>query len=251
MKIVIVGGTGLIGSQLVKLLKGLGHDVLAASPNTGVNTITKEGLADALRGAKIVVDVANSPSFEDKAVMEFFTVSGKNLLEAEKIAGVEHHVALSIVGIDREGANPYFLAKLAQEKLIKASGIPYSILRATQFFEFVGGIASSGMVGNDVHVSSAKFQPVASIDVVEALAGLVSQPAKNETVEIAGPEKIGLDEIVIKYLTLKADQRKVVTDDDAHYFGAPVTSDTLTPGNSPIVGKYSYDSWIAVDGNLK
>jgi len=251
MKIVVIGGTGLIGSQVVEVLNGFGHEVIAASPSSGVNTVTGEGLSEVLKGANVVVDVANSPSFEEKAVMEFFTVSEKNLLAAEKAAGVGHHVALSIVGVDREGANPYFLAKLAQENLIKASGIPYSILRATQFFEFVGGIAASGTVGEQIHVSPAVFQPIASSDVVGALSDLANKAPLNGTVEVAGPEKIGLDDIVKRYLDLKGDKREVLSDKDAYYFGAPVTDDTLTPGKDPIIGHYFYDEWIRIPGNLR
>lgn len=251
MKIVVIGGTGLIGTQLVKSLTAIGHEVIAASPSSGVNTITGEGLAEVLEGANVVVDVANSPSFEAKAVMEFFTTSNKNVLAAEKAAGVGHHVALSIVGVNREGANAYFLAKLAQENLIKESGIPYSILHATQFYEFVGGIADSGMVGEEIHVSPAIFQPVASEDVVAALTGITIAPPINATVEVAGPEKIGLDEIVRKYLAIKKDDRKVVTDPNAHYFGAAVTDQTLVPGNNPIIGHHFYEEWITLPGNLR
>lgn len=251
MKIVVIGGTGLIGSQLVRNLSTLGHEVIAASPSSGVNTITGEGLSNVLRDAQVVVNVANSPSFEAKAVMDFFTKSEKNLLQAEKTAGVAHHVILSIVGVDREGANPYFLAKLAQEQLVKDSGVPYSILHATQFYEFVGGIAESGLIGNEIHVSPAIFQPIASADVVDILTEIVVGPALNGTVEVAGPEKIGLDVIVRKYLALKKDGRILVSDSTTGYFGAAVNDLTLIPGPNPIIGHQFYDDWVRVPGNLK
>lgn len=251
MKIVVIGGTGLIGTKLVNTLTKLGHDVLPASPKSGVNAVTGEGLAEALKGADIVVDVANSPSFEEKAVMEFFVASGNNLLAAEKEAGVKHHVALTVVGTHREDANAYFRAKLAQENLIKASGIPYSILHATQFFEFVGGIAAAGTIGDEVHVTPAKFQPIATDDVVEALADITVAAPLNGHVEVAGPDLIGLDEIVREYLTLKGDNRKVVSDPNAPYFGGIITDETLTPSSAnPIIGKHAYATWIKEPGNL-
>lgn len=251
MKIVVIGGTGLIGTKLVKSLNELGHEVVAASPGTGVNAVTGEGLAEALAGADVVVDVANSPSFEERAVLEFFETSGRNLMEAEKTAGVKHHVALSVVGTDRADANSYFKAKLVQEQLIKASGIDYSILHATQFFEFVGGIAQAGTVGDEIHVSPALFQPVASDDVVSALADIVVGVPLNGTVEVAGPEKIGLDEIVRKYLSLKGDDRQVVSDVHAPYFGAEINDQSLVPGDQPRIGKQNYESWVSTPGNLR
>ena len=251
MKIVVIGGTGLIGSQVVTGLKDLGHEVIAASPSSGVNTISGEGLSEVLQGAEVVVDVPNSPSFEEKAVMDFFTTSEKNLLAAAKLAGVKHLVALSIVGVDREGANPYFLAKLAQENLIKSSGISYSLLRATQFYEFVGGIAASGTVGDEIHVSPAVFQPVASSDVVAALVNIANSAPLNGTAEVAGPEKIALDEIVKQYLKLKGDTSVVITDPSAFYFGAAVNDSTLVPGENPIIGRYTYKEWINIPGNLR
>lgn len=251
MKIVVIGGTGLIGTKLVKTLSEAGHEVLAASPGTGVNAITGEGLAEALTDAEVVVDVANSPSFEEKAVLDFFETSGRNLVAAEKIAGVKHHVALSVVGTDRSNANTYFLAKLAQEKLIKESGIPYSILHATQFFEFVGGIAQAGTVRDQIHVSPAQFQPVASDDVVAALADIAVGSPLNGATEVAGPEKIGLDEIVRQYLSLKNDNREVISDVHAPYFGAEINDQSLVPGDNPRIGKQTYADWIRKPGNLR
>lgn len=251
MKIVVIGGTGLIGTKLVKTLSKAGHEVLAASPGTGVNAVTGEGLNEALKGAEVVVDVANSPSFEQKAVLEFFETSGRNLIIAELIAGVKHHVALSVVGTDRPNANIYFQAKLVQEKLIKESGIPYSILHATQFFEFVGGIAQAGIQGDQIHVSPAQFQPIASDDVVVALADITLGSPLNRATEVAGPEKIGLDEIVRQYLELKNDTRKVITDIHAPYFGAEINDQSLVPGDHPQLGQETYANWIRKPGNLR
>jgi uncharacterized protein YbjT (DUF2867 family) len=244
MKIVVIGGTGLIGSKLAKNLRERGHDVLAASPNTGVNTITREGLAEALDGADIVVDVANAPVWEDKAVLEFFETSGRNLLAAEAAAGVRQHVALSIVGSERLPDNGYFRAKVAQENLIKASGIPYTILRATQFFEFVAGIAQSGTVGEEIRLSPALFQPIASDDVVAALADVTLAPPVNGTVEVAGPEAVPLDELVRRFLRATQDTRKVVPDVRARYFGAVLDDQSLTPGESPRLGAIRFEDWL-------
>ncbi len=229
MKIVVIGGTGLIGSKLVGNLRERGHEVLAAAPNTGVNTITREGLAEALNGADVVVDVANAPVWEDKAVLDFFETSGRNLLAAEAAAGVRHHIALSIVGSERLPDNGYFRAKVAQENLIKASGIPYTILRATQFFEFVGGIAQSATAGQEIRLSPALIQPIASDDVAAALADVAVAPPVNGTVEIAGPEAIPLDELVRRFLRATEDQRKVLPDVHARYFGAVLDDQSLTP----------------------
>jgi uncharacterized protein YbjT (DUF2867 family) len=245
MKIVVIGGTGLIGSKLVGLLRAKGHDVLAASPNTGVNTITREGLAEALSGADIVVDVANSPSFEDKAVLEFFETAGRNLLAAEAAAGVRHHVALSVVGTDRLPESGYLRAKVAQEKLIEASGIPYTILRSTQFFEFVGGIVQSAAKADEFHLSPALLQPIASDDVVTALAEVTLAKPVNGIVEVAGPEKIPLDEIARKYLAVKGDGRKVVADVRARYFGTELNDKSLTPGDRPRLGSIRYTDWLS------
>ena len=251
MKIVVIGGTGLIGTKLVKTLTEAGHELIAASPGTGVNAVTGEGLNEALKGAEVVVDVANSPSFEQKAVLEFFETSGRNLVVAELIAGVKHHVALSVVGTDRPNANTYFQAKLVQEKLIKESGIPYSILHATQFFEFVGGIAQAGTQEDQIHVSPAQFQPIASDDVVAALADIALGPPLNGTTEVAGPEKMGLDEIVRQYLSLKNDTREVITDIHAPYFGAEINDQSLVPGDHPRLGQETYADWIRKPGNLR
>jgi len=244
MKIVVIGGTGLIGSKLAKNLRERGHDVLAASPNTGVNTITRKGLAEALDGADIVVDVANAPVWEDKAVLEFFETSGRNLLAAEAAAGVRQHVALSIVGSERLPDNGYFRAKVAQENLIKASGIPYTILRATQFFEFVAGIAQSGTVGEEIRLSPALFQPIASDDVVAALADVTLAPPVNGTVEVAGPEAVPLDELVRRFLRATQDTRKVVPDVRARYFGAVLDDQSLTPGERPRLGAIRFEDWL-------
>jgi uncharacterized protein YbjT (DUF2867 family) len=244
MKIVVIGGTGLIGKKLVKNLSERGHDVLAASPNTGVNTITREGLPKALDGAEVVVDVANAPVWEDKAVLEFFETSGRNLLAAEAAAGVRHHVALSIVGSERLPDNGYFRAKVAQESLIKASGIPYTILRATQFFEFVGGIAQSATVGEEIRLSPALIQPIASEDVAAALADVaVAQPV-NGTVEVAGPEAMPLDELVRRFLRGAQDPRKVVPDVHARYFGGFLSDRSLTPGENPRIGAIRFEDWL-------
>lgn len=244
MKIVVIGGTGLIGSKLVKNLRERGHDVLAAAPNTGVNTITREGLAQAMDGAEIVVDVANAPVWEDKAVLEFFETSGRNLLAAEAAAGVRHHVALSIVGSERLPDSGYLRAKVAQEQLIKASGIPYTILRATQFFEFVGGIAQSATVGEEIRLSPALIQPIASDDVVAVLADVTVEPPVNGTVEVAGPEAIPLDELVRHFLRATQDTRKVVPDVHARYFGAVVDDQSLTPGKNPRLGAIRFQDWL-------
>lgn len=245
MKIVVIGGTGLIGSKLVKNLRERGHDVLAAAPSTGVNSITREGLAHAMDGAEIVVDVANAPSWEDQAVLEFFETSSRNLLAAEAAAGVRHHVALSIVGSERLPDNGYFRAKVAQENLIKASGIPYTILRATQFFEFVGGIAQSATVGEEIRLSPALIQPIASDDVVAALAAVVLATPVNGTLEVAGPEAMPLDELVRRFLRGTQDTRKVVPDVHARYFGDVLDDQSLTPGKNPSLGAIRFEDWLA------
>jgi uncharacterized protein YbjT (DUF2867 family) len=245
MKIVIIGGTGLIGTKLASKLRQKGHDVSPAAPSTGVNTITGEGLDKAVSGADIVVDVANSPSFEDSAALNFFKTSGRNLLAAETAAGVRHHVALSIVGTDRLPECGYFLAKLAQENLIKASKIPYTILRATQFFEFVGGIVDSSADGQIVRLSPALFQPVASDDVAAALADVTLGAPVNGMVELAGPERLSLDEFGRRYLAATKDQRKVVPDIHARYFGTELDDQSLTPGNNPRIGSVRFEDWLA------
>jgi uncharacterized protein YbjT (DUF2867 family) len=244
MKIVVIGGTGLIGSKLVEKLRQKGHEVIAASPASGVNTITGEGLAEALRGAQVVVDVANSPSFEDKAVLEFFQTSGRNLLAAEAVAGVAHHLALSVVGADRLPESGYLRAKVAQEDLIKASGIPYTILRSTQFFEFIGRIADSAAEGDVIRLSPALLQPIASEDAVAALADLAVGPPLNGTVEVAGPDAYPLDKFARKVLSARGDRRQVVADKHARYFGTELDDRSLTPSDHPRFGATSFDDWL-------
>jgi uncharacterized protein YbjT (DUF2867 family) len=244
MKIVVIGGTGLIGSKLVQNLRERGHDVLAAAPSTGVNSITREGLAQAMDGADIVVDVANAPSWEDQAVLDFFETSSRNLLAAEAAAGVRYHVALSIVGSERLPENGYFRAKVAQENLIKASGIPYTILRATQFFEFVGGIAQAATVGEEICLSPALIQPMASDDVVAALTEVTLAAPVNGTVEVAGPEAMPLDELVRRFLRATQDTRKVVPDVHARYFGSVLDDQSLTPGKNPRLGAIRFEDWL-------
>lgn len=245
MKIVVIGGSGLIGTKLVKKLRELGHEVVAASPSSGVNTVTGEGLAEALAGAQVVVDVSNAPSWEDKAVLEFFERSGRNLLAAEAKAGVRHHVALSVVGTDRLLASGYFRGKMAQENLIKASKIPHTIVRATQFFEFVGGIAQSGAVGQTVHLPPALFQPIASEDVAAALADATVGAPVNGTVEVAGPERVQLDKLVGRFLSATRDPRQVVTDVHARYFGIELNDQSLTPGDNARLGPTRFEDWLS------
>ncbi|MFJ4457772.1 SDR family oxidoreductase [Pseudomonas sp. NPDC089392] len=245
MKIVVIGGTGLIGSKLVKSLSERGHEAVAAAPSTGVNSITREGLAAVMDGTDVVVDVANAPSWEDQAVLEFFQTSTRNLLAAEAAAGVRHHVALSIVGCERLPENGYFRAKVAQEALIKASAIPYTLLRATQFFEFVGGIAQAATVGNEVQLSPALIQPMASVDVAAALVDVVLATPANGTLEVAGPEAMPLDELVRRFLRLTGDTRKVVPDVHARYFGAELDDRSLTPGSDARLGRVHFEDWLA------
>ena len=245
MKIAVVGGTGLIGSQLVAVLRQRGQEVLSASPNSGVNTLTGEGLAGALAGAQVVVDLENSPSFEDKAVMEFFETSSRNLLAAEAVAGVRHHVALSIVGADRLPDSGYMRAKVAQERLIKASGIPYTILRSTQFFEFMGRTADSFSDGKVVRVPPALIEPIFSRDVVAALADLVLGPPVNGLLEVAGPEKFRLDELVARVLRNSKDAREVTTDVHARYFGTELNDQSLVSANTPWrIGAMRFETWL-------
>ncbi len=245
MKIVVIGGTGLIGTKLVRTLRQQSHEVVAASPSLGVNTVTGEGLKEALSGAQVVVDVANAPSWEDQAVLAFFEASGRNLLAAETAAGVRHHVALSVVGTDRLLASGYFRAKLAQENLIKASSIPYTIVRATQFFEFVGGIAQSASDGQSVRLPPAMMQPVASDDVAAALASVAVEPPLNRTIELAGPEPIRMDDLVRRFLSAHRDGRQVTTDVHASYFGVNVNDQSLTPGPNPRIGPTRFDNWLS------
>src|ERR1043165_2338090 len=228
MKIVVIGGTGLIGSKTVAILRQAGHEVIAASPNSGVNTITGEGVKEAVAGAQVVIDLANSPSFEEKAVLEFFETSGRNLLAAEEAAGVRHHVALSIVGIDQSD-NGYFRAKVAQEKLIRASGIPYTIIRSTQFLEFLRGIADSSVDGNNVRISPGLFQPIAAADVAAIVADVALKAPRNGIVEIAGPERAPFNEFVARYLKAVGDPREVVSDPEARCFGSRVEERSLVP----------------------
>ena len=245
MKFVIIGGSGLIGSKVCKNLQDLGHEVISASPSSGINVISGEGLADALKGADVVVDVANSPSFEDHAALHFFETAGHNLFAAEKVAGTKHHIALSVVGTERMLDSGYFRAKMAQEKLIKASGVPYTILRATQFFEFIGAIAYSGREdGNTIHLTSAALQPVASVDVAAALTAIAQKAPINQTVEVAGPDRRPIVEFVSEYLKHTKDPREAVSDDTVPYFGAPINDKSLTPGDSPIVGATRFADWL-------
>jgi uncharacterized protein YbjT (DUF2867 family) len=244
MKIVVIGGTGLIGTQLCKLLREGGHDVVPATPSTGVNAVTGEGLQAALQGADVVVDVANSPSFEDAAVLEFFEKSGRNLAAAEKAAGVKHHVALSVVGTERMLESGYFRAKMAQEELIKNAGVPYSILRATQFFEFIGAIVQYSMQGDTARLTSAALQPIASADVAAALAKIAVAAPTGKIEEVAGPDKQPLVSFAKTYLQHNGDPREVITDDSAGYYGAVINDQSLTPGANPILGKIHFDQWL-------
>jgi uncharacterized protein YbjT (DUF2867 family)/quercetin dioxygenase-like cupin family protein len=251
VKVVVIGGSGLIGSKVVNILRQRGHEITAASPSTGVNTLTGEGLAEALAGAQVVVDVANSPSFEDKPALEFFETSGRNLLSAEKSAAVKHHVALSVVGTDRlTGSGPgslsgYFRAKMAQENLIKASGIAFTIVHATQFFEFVKGIIQSATDSSTIRLSSVLMQPIASDDVAAAVAQVALGQPVNSMIEIAGPDRIRQDELIRQYLTATGDARKVVTDDKAGYFGIAVNDQSLVPGDNPRIGPTHYEEWLS------
>src|SRR3954452_1171908 len=244
MKIVVIGGTSLIGSKTVAILRQGGHDVVAASPNTGVNTITSQGLKEAMAGTQVVIDLANSPSFEDRAVLEFFETSGRNLLAAEAASGVEHHVALSIVGTDRTQDNGYFRAKVAQEKLIVASGIPYTIIRSTQFLEFLGGIAASATEGNIVRLSPGLFQPIAADDVAAIVAEVALAAPRNGIVEIAGPERAPFNEIVARYLKAVGDRREVVRDPEARYWGGRVEERSLVPLGEARLGRIGLDEWL-------
>jgi uncharacterized protein YbjT (DUF2867 family) len=249
-KIVVIGGSGLIGAKVVSTLRERGHEVLAASPRSGVNTLTGQGLAAALAGAQIVVDVANSPSFEDKPAMDFFETSGRNLLAAEKAAGVKHHVALSVVGTDRlTGSGPgslsgYFRAKMTQENLIKASGIPFTIVHATQFFEFVKGIVQSATDSSTVRLSSVLMQPMAADDVATAVANAALEQPVNGMIEVAGPDQIRQDELVRQYLSATGDARMVVTDDKPRYFGIEVNDQSLVPGANPRLGSTHFKDWL-------
>ena len=245
MKIVVVGGSGLIGSRLVKKLAAMGHQAVAASPDTGVNTVTGEGVAEALKSAGVVVDVSNSPSWEDAAVLQFFEGSTRNLLTCEAAAGVGHHVALSVVGTDRLTESGYFRAKMAQEKMIEQSSTPYSLVHATQFFEFLKGLADISFDGHEVHLPSVLFQPMAADDVANGLARIAVGPPANGVVEIAGSEEFRLDDLVRRRMTALNDPREVVADPHARYAGARLGERTLLPGQDARLGKTRFDDWLA------
>lgn len=245
MKIVVIGGTGLIGSRLVTKLRGHEHEVIAASPNTGVNSVTGEGLAEALKGASVVVDVSNAPSWEDTAVMKFFETSTRNLLTQEAAFGVRHHVALSVVGSERMLDSGYFRAKVAQENLIKGSSIPYSIVRATQFFEFIKGIADFSTENNKVLMPSALIQPMAADDVAGAVAQVALGSPVNGMVEVGGPERFHLDEIVRRALAAWKDPRQVITSATARYYGIGISENTLIPGKDARLSHTTFESWLA------
>jgi uncharacterized protein YbjT (DUF2867 family) len=245
MKIVVIGGTGLIGSKLVEKLRDAGHEPLAASPDTGVNALTREGLDEALGGTDVVVDVSNAPAWEDEAVLDFFQTSSQNLLDAETKADVGHHVALSVVGIDRLPASGYFRAKVAQEEAVKAGSVPYTILRATQFFEFIGRIADSSAEGDTVRLAPVLVQPEAADDVAAALADIATSPPLNDTVELAGPEKFRLDELARRVLSANNDQRQVMSDTHARYFGAELDDQSLTPGENARLAPTRFEDWLS------
>lgn len=245
MKIVVIGGTGLIGSKTVARLQRQGHEAIAASPSSGVDTVSGRGLAEALAGAQVVVDLANAPSFEKDAALAFFEASSRNLLGAEKAAGVGHHVALSVVGTERLLESGYFPAKLAQERLIQGAGMPYTIVRATQFFEFVPSIAAAGAVGQTVHASPAPIQPIAADDVAAVMADVALGAPVNGTIEIAGPERLGIDELIRRFVRARKDPRAVVTDPAATYFGAKLDERSLVPGDSPRLGTIRFEDWLA------
>jgi uncharacterized protein YbjT (DUF2867 family) len=244
MRIVVIGGTGLIGSKTVPILRQGGHEVVAASPDTGVNSITGDGLEEAMAGTQVVIDLANSPSFEDKAVLEFFTASGRNLHAAEAAAGVGHHVALSIAGVDRAPDNGYFRAKVAQEKLIETSGIPYTIIRSTQFLEFLRAIADSSTEGSVVRLSPGLFQPIAADDVAAIVADVALAAPRNGIVEIAGPERAPFNEMVARYLKAVGDPREVVCDPEALYWGGRVEERSLVPLGEARLGRIGLDEWL-------
>jgi uncharacterized protein YbjT (DUF2867 family) len=244
MKIVVIGGSGLIGSKVVQKLGAQGHQAVAASPNSGVNSVTGEGLAEVLKGASVVVDVSNSPSWEDAAVLKFFETSTRNLLTHEATAGVGHHVALSVVGTDRLSESGYFRAKIAQEKLIKESSIPYSIVRATQFFEFLKGLADISFDGDKVHLPPVLFQPMAADDVASGVGRIAVSPPVNGIVEIGGPEQFRLDELVRRRLATLKDSREVIADPHARYSGAEVSERTLVPGDDARLGEMRFETWL-------
>jgi uncharacterized protein YbjT (DUF2867 family) len=244
MRIVVLGGSGLVGSKLVTRLRQEGQDVASASHASGLDTVTGEGLDAALAGAQVVVDVTNSPSFEDKAVLDFFETSGRHIVAAEGNAGVTYHVALSVVGTDRLPESGYFRAKLAQERLIQASPIPYTILRSTQFFEFLSSIAQEGTIGQTVHVSPALVQPIAADDVAATLASVAVSLPVNGIVEVAGPERVRLSDLVQRFLSKTGDARQVLADSDARYYGLVLNDQSLTPGANPRLGSTTFDEWF-------
>jgi uncharacterized protein YbjT (DUF2867 family) len=244
MKIVVVGGSGLIGAKLVNNLRARRHKVVAASPASGIDAITGQGLAEALDGADVVVDVANSPSFDDAAVLAFFETSGRHLLAAEAVAGVEHHVALSIVGTDRLPDSGYLRAKMAQEALIRASSVPYTIVRSTQFFEFLDGIARTGTHGSTVHLPPALFQPIAADDVAAMLTDVALGPPVNGIVEVAGPERVGMADLVGRFLSARHDARSVVADPRSRYFGTELSDRSLVPGEQARIGTTRFADWL-------
>jgi uncharacterized protein YbjT (DUF2867 family) len=244
MKIVVIGGTGLIGSKVVSMLTQRGHEAIAASPSMGVNAFTGHGLAEALAGAEVVVDLANSSSFEDRAAMEFFQTSGRNIVAAEVAAGVRHHVALSVVGTDRLQDSGYFRAKLVQESIVKDSPVPYTLIRATQFFEFISAIAQSGTQGDTVRLPHALFQPIAAHDVAVAVIAAALAKPMNRAVEIAGPEAFPMDELVGRFLRYEKDARIVIHDPEARYFGLKVDDASLVPGPDPRLGETSFEWWL-------
>jgi uncharacterized protein YbjT (DUF2867 family) len=244
MKVVVVGGTGLIGSKVVAILSGMGHDVVSAAPSTGIDTVTGEGLAAAMRGAEVVVDVANSPSFEDQVAMDFFVTAGRNLTAAEEMCGVSHHVALSVVGTERLQASGYFRAKLAQERQIMASSVPWTLIHATQFFEFLRDIAASASEGSAVRLPQARFQPIAACDVAAAVAEVALAPPANATFEVAGPETFRIDELVARVLEHDRDSRTLIADPDAAYFGIRLNDASLMPGPDARIGATPFEWWI-------
>ena len=244
MKIVVIGGSGLIGSKLVEKLRDAGHDVLAASPRSGVDTITGAGLAAALAGARVVIDVSNAPAWDDAAVMDFFRTSARNISSAEAAAGVSHHVLLSVVGTERLQDSGYFRAKLAQEEAVRAAPVPHTILRATQFFEFIGRIADSSSDGKTVRLAPVLIQPEAADDVAATLADVALSPAANRTVELAGPESFRLDELVARVLNAKNDPRRVIPDVHARYFGVELDDHSLTPGDNPRIAPTRFEDWL-------
>lgn len=247
MKIVVIGGTGLIGSKVVANLRQRKHEVIAASPQTGINTITREGLAEAMQGTDVVIDLSNSPSFEDNAVLEFFTTSGRNLLAAGINAGVKHHIALSIVGVDQMQNVGYMRAKIAQEDLIKRSGVPYTILRSTQFLEFLAGIANQATKDNEVHISDVQFQPISSNDVAAFVTEAAVGTPANNIIEIAGPERFTMPEIVARYLQDTNDQRKVIPNSNNNYYGGTIPNAALVPAdnNKARLGAINYEKWLS------